>query len=153
MARLVILLAAAAAMAASPAWARPRAPAIEGGQASQEAAVAARFAPYDKAALKGWSAATPTPIYRNAGDGDSVQAPFALQPGGYRVVVLCDCRAMDVTLSGADGARVPADRSGDQGAVYTFDVPSTGTYVAGIDMNECARDVCVVGVKVYRKAS
>lgn len=148
--RLALLM-AVVAMAASPAWARPKAPATLGGQASQEAAVAARFAPYDKAALKGWSVATPAPVFRNAGDGDSVHTPFALQPGGYRVVVLCDCTAMDVTLSGADGARVPADRSGDQGAVYTFDVPGAGTYVAGIDMNECARDVCVVGVKVYRK--
>ena len=63
-------------------------------------------------------------------------------------MVLCDCTDMDVSLFAPDGSRVPSDRSGYQGAVYSFDVPSAGTYLAGIDMNECPRDVCVVGVKI-----
>ena len=113
--------------------------------------MAARFAPYDKAAVKGWSVVTPTPSYRNASDGDSIHESMDLKPGVYRVVVLCDCRAMDVALRAPDGARVPSDKSSDQGAVYTFDVPGAGTYLAGADMNECPRDVCVVGVKIYRK--
>lgn len=148
----VLILAMAAALAAGTASAKPAAPAAQGGQTGREAAVAARFSAYDKTAQKGWSVATPTPIYRNAAAGDSVRAPLPLQPGSYRVVVLCDCAAMDVSLGAPDRGRVPADRSGDQGAVYSFDAPAAGTYVAAVDMNECPRDICIVGVKVYRKA-
>jgi hypothetical protein len=121
--------------------------------ASQTSVVAQRFEPFDKAALDGWEAATAEPLYLAAATDKSAGAPLTLQPGAYRIVVLCNCNSMQVTLVGPDNMTVPPERSDEHGAMYSLDVHAAAAYLAGIDMDDCGVAKCAVGVKVYRKKS
>ncbi|HEY5409346.1 MAG TPA: hypothetical protein VIJ94_01340 [Caulobacteraceae bacterium] len=132
-------------LAAQGAAAAPAAPPA----ASQ--VLADRFAPFDQAAEDGWEAATPTPLLLYAAVDKPAGAPLSLQPGSYRIVVLCDCNMMEVTVLRPDSTSVPSERSDDHGAMYSLDVPLAGAYLTGIDMDDCAQARCPVGVKVYRK--
>ena len=109
------------------------------------------FAPFDRAAEEGWAATTPDPLLLSTATDKPAGAPLNLQPGAYRIVVLCDCNAMQVTLVGPDSATVPPERSDGHGAMYSLDVHAAGAYLAGIDMDDCPKAQCAIGVKVYRK--
>ncbi len=109
------------------------------------------MAPFDKAAEDGWQALAPVPIYASVAVGTPEGAPLSLQPGAYRVVVLCDCGTMEVTLLRPDNSPVPAERSDDHGAMFSFDVPTAGAYLTGLDMQDCGQPKCDVALKVYRK--
>ena len=137
----IALLAVAAALMAAPALA-----ADEPHQALLE-----HMAPFDKAAEDGWEALAPVPIYASVAVGTPEGAPLTLQPGAYRVVVLCDCGMMDVTLLRPDNSPVAPERSDDHGAMFSFDVPTAGAYLTGLDMQDCSQPKCEVGLKVYRK--
>ena len=113
--------------------------------------LAERFAPFDEAAQDGWEVTTPAPLILYATVDKPAAAPLTLQPGAYRVVVLCDCNMMEVSLLRPDTTAVPAERSDDHGAMYSLDVPTAGSYLTGIDMDDCAQAKCPIGVKVYRK--
>ncbi len=113
--------------------------------------LADRFAPFDQAAQDGWEAATPTPLLLYGAVDKPAGAPLSLQPGSYRIVVLCDCNMMEVTVLRPDNTKVPAERSDDHGAMYSLDVPDAGAYLTGVDMDDCAQAQCPIGVKVYRK--
>ena len=141
----IAMLAATAILTASAAAAAP------GDEESQKAALAERFMPFDQAAQDGWEPAAPDPVYLTAASDKSAAAPLTLKPGAYRVVVLCDCGQMEVTLVGPDSAPVPSERSDDRRAMYSLDVHAAGAYLAGIDMNDCGYAKCEIGVKVYRK--
>ena len=145
MVRLAIL--GAAALFASQAAAAPA------DDTSPTSALVQRFAPFDQAAQDGWDPVTPEPLYLAAATDKSAGAPLTLQPGAYRIVVLCDCNIMQVTLVGPDSATLPSERSDDHGAMYSLDVNAAGAYLAGVDMDDCPRATCAVGVKVYRKKS
>ena len=110
-----------------------------------------RFAPFDQAAEDGWEVTTPAPLLISASVDKPAGAPLTLQPGAYRIVVLCDCDMMEVTLLRPDSTAVPAERSDDHGAMYSLDVSAAGSYLTGIDMDDCAQATCQIGVKVYRK--
>jgi hypothetical protein len=114
---------------------------------------AAGFAPFDKAAQDGWAAATPDPLLLAAATDMPAAAPLNLKPGAYRIVVLCDCNAMQVSLLGPDSSTVPAERSDSRRAMYSLDVRDAGSYLVGVDMDDCPKAKCDVGVKVYRKTS
>ncbi len=139
------MIGAAAILAASAASAAP------GDEATQQATLVESFAPFDQAAGDGWAATTPTPLYLLAATDKSAGAPLTLQPGAYRVVVLCDCGQMEVTLVGPDSSTVPPERSDDRRVMYTLDVHAAGAYLAGVDMDDCGYAKCVIAVKVYRK--
>ena len=139
------LIGAAAILAASAASAAP------GDEESQQATLVERFMPFDQVAEDGWAPVTSAPLYLAVATDKPAGAPLTLQPGAYRVVVLCDCGQMEVTLVGPDGASVPSERSDDHRAMYSLDVHAAGAYLAGIDMNDCGYAKCEVGVKVYRK--
>ena len=138
------MLAAAVGLLAPMAMA---APADDAGQK----VLAERFQPFDKASEDGWEASTPDPLYLFTSTDKPAGAPLTLQPGAYRIVVLCDCNAMQVTLVGPDSSTVPAERSDGTRAMYSLDVHAAGAYLAGIDMDDCPKARCVIGVKVYRK--
>jgi hypothetical protein len=141
MARFAIL-GMAAALAASPALA----------QGDARHVVTDRFTPFDQAAESdGWESISPQPIYTSVAVNKPQGSPMTLQPGSYRVVVLCDCNMMEVTLVRPDNSPVPPERSDDHGAMYSLDVPVAGAYLTGIDMDDCPRAACEVAVKVYRK--
>ena len=118
---------------------------------AQTAVLVQRFEPFDQAAGDGWEATTPDPLYLAAATDKSAGAPLTLQPGAYRIVVLCNCNSMQVTLVGPDSATLPPERSDTHGAMYSLDVHAAGAYLAGIDMDDCAEKTCAIGVKVYRK--
>ncbi len=116
------------------------------------AALTGRFAPFDQqAASDGWETTQPEPIYASVAVGTPEGASLTLTPGAYKVVVLCDCAAMEVTLLKPDSATVAPERSDQHGAMYSLDVPAAGAYLAGIDMDDCGRAKCDVAVRVYRK--
>lgn len=138
------MLAAAAGLLAPIAVA---APADDAGQK----VLAERFQPFDKASEDGWEASTPDPLYLVTSTDKPAGAPLTLQPGAYKIVVLCDCNTMQVTLVGPDSATVPPERSDGHGAMYSLDVHAAGAYLAGIDMDDCPKAKCAIGVKVYRK--
>jgi hypothetical protein len=138
------ILGAAAVLLASSATA---APADDAGQK----VLAERFQPFDQAAADGWEPATPDPLYLVTSTDKPAGAPLTLQPGAYKIVVLCDCNTMQVTLVGPDSAAVPPERSDGHGAMYSLDVHAAGAYLAGIDMDDCPKAQCAIGVKVYRK--
>ena len=113
-----------------------------------------RFAPFDQQAdSDGWESIAAEPVYSAVAVGKPEGAPMTLQPGAYKVVVLCDCAMMEVTLLKPDSTAVAPERSDEHGAMYSLDVPSAGAYLTGIDMNDCGSAKCDVGVKVYRKKS
>ena len=141
----VAMIGAAAILVASAALAAP------GDEASQQTALVDRFMPFDQAAGDDWAATTQTPLYLSAAADKSAGAPLTLQPGAYRVVVLCDCGQMEVTLVGPDGAAVPAERSDERRARPGCTWRAAAAYLAGVDMDECDYAKCAVGVKVYRK--
>jgi hypothetical protein len=145
--RRTAILGAAAVLFAPLAMAAPAAPADDGGQK----VLVEAFQPFDKAAEDGWEAATPDPLYLVTSTDKPAGAPLTLQPGSYRIVVLCDCNAMQVTLVGPDSATLPPERSDGARAMYSLDVHAAGAYLAGIDMDDCPKKQCAVGVKVYRK--
>ena len=141
MARFAIL-ALAAALAASPAWA----------QDEVRHAAADGFAPFDQQAdSDGWVSISPQPLYLTAGVDKPAGAPLTLQPGSYRIVVICDCGMMEVTMLRPDNSPIAAERSDDRRAMYSVDVPTAGAYLAGIDMDDCSKAECEVALKVYRK--
>ncbi len=139
------MIAVAAILAASVASAAP------GDEEGQKAALVERFTPFDQAAQGAWEATTPEPLYLAAATDKSVAAPLTLKPGAYRVVVLCDCGQMEVTLVGPDSSPLPSERADDRRAMYSLDVHAAGAYLAGIDMNDCGQAKCEIAVKVYRK--
>ncbi len=111
-----------------------------------------RFAPFDQqAAGDGWESIAPEPVYASVAVDKPEGSPMMLQAGAYKVVVLCDCGMMEVTLLRPDSTTVAPERADDHGAMYSLDVPTSGTYLTGIDMDDCSRAKCDVGVKVYRK--
>ena len=151
MVRLTIL-GMAVVMAASTAFAAPLKLAADS-PADDHQLLADGFAPFDDQAAKdGWAAVTPDPAYLTAGTGKPTGAPLTLKPGAYRVVVLCGCNMMEVTLLRPDNSPVAAERSDDRRAMYSLDVPTAGAYLTGIDMDDCPKLECAIGVKVYRKA-
>ncbi len=118
------------------------------------AALAERFAPFDQqAASDGWETTQPEPIYASVAVGTPEGASLMLRPGAYKVVVLCDCAAMEVTLLKPDSSTISPERSDVHGAMYSLDVPAAGAYLTGIDMDDCGRAKCDVAVRVYRKKS
>ncbi len=118
---------------------------------AKTAVLVERFQPFDEAAQDGWEATTPEPLYLAAATDKSAGAPLTLEPGAYRIVVLCNCNSMQVTLVGPDTATLPPERSDTHGAMYSLDVHTAGAYLAGIDMDDCDQTQCAIGVKVYRK--
>jgi hypothetical protein len=143
------LLMASAAAAASAGDAATEA--LTGPSASS--VLAEGFAPFDKAAEDGWASMTPDPLFLSTATDKPAGAPLNLQPGAYRIVVLCDCNVMQVTLVGPDSANVPPERSDGRRAMYSLDVHDAASYLVGIDMDDCPKAKCDVGVKVYRKTS
>jgi hypothetical protein len=142
-----VLLGVAAALAASSALA----PALAVAQDARKV-VSDRFTPFDRAARSdGWESISPQPIFASVAVNKPQGSPMTLQPGSYRVVVLCNCSMMEVTLLRPDNSPVPPERSDDHGAMYSLDVPVAGAYLTGIDMDDCAKAACEVAVKVYRK--
>jgi hypothetical protein len=142
------ILGMAAALAASSALA----PALALAQGDGRKVVSDRFTPFDKAAESdGWASISPQPIFASVAVNKPEGSPMTLQAGSYRVVVLCNCNAMEVTLMRPDNSTVPPERSDDHGAMYSLDVPAPGVYLTGIDMDDCAKAACEVAVKVYRK--
>jgi hypothetical protein len=111
------------------------------------------FAPFDKAAQDGWASTTPEPLLLSTATDKPAGAPLNLKPGAYRIVVLCDCNAMAVSLVAPDSSTVPAERSDNRRAMYSLDVHDAGSYLVGVDMDDCPKAKCEVGVKVYRKTS
>ncbi len=139
------IIGAAALLAASPVLA------ASADEEAARAALAQRFAPLDKVAEDGWEQATPTPLYLAAATDKAAGAPLNLKPGSYRIVVFCDCNAMQVTLVAPDSSTVPPERSDTKGAMYSLDVHDAGSYLTGVDMDDCAKPQCEIAVKVYRK--
>ena len=125
--------------------------AVAADDAGQTAVLAQRFQPFDQAAQDGWEATTAEPLYLAAATDKSAGAPLTLEPGAYRIVVLCNCNSMQVTLVGPDTATVAPERSDTHGAMYSLDVHAAGAYLAGIDMDDCGVAQCAIGVKVYKK--
>ena len=146
------ILALAAALGASSALAAPHRdkPAAETTAADQQA-LAEGFAPFDQAAQEGWQAISPEPVYLSTAQDKPAGAPLTLQPGSYRIVVLCDCNMMEVTLLRPDNQTIPPERMDDRRVMYSLDVPTAGAYLAGVDMDDCPKPQCAIGVKVYRK--
>ena len=151
MVRLAILC-MTAAFAVSTAFAAPLK--LPGDSAAQDNPIVAQgFAAFDDQAAKDlWEATTPEPLYLSAATGKPTGAPLNLTPGAYRIVVLCECDAMEVTLLGPDNSPVAAERTDDRRAMFSLDVHAAGAYLAGIDMDDCPKLQCAIGVKVYRKA-
>ena len=152
MVRLTIL-GMAAVLAASTAFAAPLK--LPGESAADDHQILADgFAPFDDQASKdGWGAVTAEPVFLTASTGMPTGAPLTLKPGAYRIVVLCGCDMMEVTLLGPDNSPVAVERADDHRAMYSLDVPSAGAYLAGIDMDDCPKVQCAIGVKVYRKTT
>lgn len=147
-----IILAVAAALAASPSLAAtPKLDLNAAPSPEDNKVLADGFAPFDQAARDGWEATSPEPLYLSAGNDMPAGAPLMLQPGSYRIVVLCDCNMMEVTLLRPDNQPVASERSDDRRAMYSLDVPTAGPYLAGIDMDDCPKAQCDIGVKIYRK--
>jgi hypothetical protein len=147
-----ILLGLAAVLTASAALAAPlKLPGAAPADAHR--VLADGFMPFDQAAGDGWTQVTREPVYLSAGITTPASTTFDLKPGSYRVVVLCDCTAMEVTLLQPDATTLPAERKDDRRAMYSFDVPAAGAYLTGIDMDACNQTLCAIGVKVYRKIS
>jgi len=123
------------------------------GTADAHEVLADGFLPFDQAAADGWTPVTREPVYLSAGITTPASTTFELKPGSYRVVVLCDCTAMEVTMLKPDATTLPAERKDDRRAMYSFDVQTTGSYLTGIDMDDCSQTLCAIGVKVYRKTA
>ena len=119
----------------------------------RQAAMAQRFEPFDSAGGPGWETAFPTPFFRTVASGKPEAVPLGLKPGAYMVVVLCNCRSMEVTLVGPGQATIAPLRSSEQAAMYSLDVPVAADYLAGVDMGVCDEAQCDFAVKVYRKTS
>ena len=149
-----ILLALAAALAASPVLAAPHGLKLAADAPPADHKVLDDgFAPFDQAAQDGWEATSPGPVYLSAATDKPAGTPLTLKPGAYRIVVLCDCNMMEVTLLRPDNQPVAPERTDDRRAMYSLDVPSAGAYLAGIDMDDCPKPQCDIGVKIYRKTS
>ena len=150
-----VMIGAAALLLATAAMARPAKDAATEvlTQDTANAVLAEGFAPFDKAAEDGWGPVTPEPLYLSTATDKPAGAPLTLKPGAYRIVVLCDCNAMEVTLVAPDASRVPSERSDSRRAMYSLDVRDAGAYLVGVDMDDCPKAKCEVGVRVYRKAS
>ncbi len=118
---------------------------------TRQAAMAERFAPFDNAGGDDWEPAFPFPTFRSAAVGEVDSSPMTLEPGAYRVVVLCNCEKMEVVLFQPDGKEALADRSGDQAAMYALDVPAAGQFVVGAQMEGCQEDRCDFAFKTWRK--
>jgi len=152
MTRHIVLL-LAALLAAASASAQPRKlklPAADDPAADHQV-LADGFAPFDQAAQDGWQPISPEPIYLSTPQDKPTGAPLTLQPGAYRIVVLCDCNMMDVTLLRPDNQPIPPERFDNRRAMYSLDVQVAGAYLAGIDMEDCPKTECAIGVKVYRR--
>ena len=113
--------------------------------------MAARFAPFDGVTGSEWEPAFDFPTFRSAAVGEVDSSPFKLQPGAYRVVVLCNCAKMEVALFQPDGKEALPDRSNEQAAMYALDVPSAGQFVVGVQMQDCPEERCDYAFKTYRK--
>jgi hypothetical protein len=119
----------------------------------RQAAMAQRFAPFDTGGGPGWENAFQTPFIRQVAAGQPEPVQFALKPGVYMIVVLCNCKTMKVTLVNSGGTTLTPIRSSDQGAMYSLEVVTAGEYLTGIDMGDCDEKACDIGVKVYHKKS
>ncbi len=119
----------------------------------RQAAMTSRFTPFDSGGGPGWENAFQTPFIRQVAAGQPEPVQFALKPGVYMVVVLCNCKTMKVTLVNSQGATLTPVRSSDQGAMYSLEVVAQGEYLTGIDMGDCDEKACDIGVKVYHKKS
>ena len=150
MSRLISVVLAAGALAAG-ALASSAAVAAGEDDMTRQAAMAARFAPFDGATGSEWEAAFEFPTFRSAAVGEVDSSPFKLQPGAYRVVVLCNCTKMEVALFQPDGQEALPDRSNEQAAMYALDVPAAGQFVVGVQMQDCPGDRCDYAFKTYRK--
>lgn len=154
------LLALAAILAVSPAMGATHksrhaadAPAAGGPvSAEDQKTLSDGFAPFDQAAAEGWEPAS-QPVFLSTPQDKPAGAPLTLQPGAYRVVVLCDCNMMEVTLLKPDNQTIAAERFDNRRAMYSLDAPTAGAYLVGIDMDDCPKAACAIGVKVYRKAA
>ncbi len=154
----ICFLALAAIMAVSPALGATHksrrladAPAGDVVSADDQKTLSDGFAPFDQAAAEGWEPAG-EPVFLSTPQDMPAGAPLTLQPGAYRVVVLCDCDMMEVTLLKPDNQTIAAERSDNRRAMYSLDAPAAGAYLVGIDMDDCPKTACAIGVKVYRKS-
>jgi hypothetical protein len=145
MLRHILAFAAASMLAAGPVLAAPEQ------DMERQASMALRFEPFDKGGGSDWSPAFPAPFFRTVAAGKPEPVPLQLKPGAYMIVVLCNCKAMEVTLVTADGSTITPLRSNEQGAMYSLDVKDAGGYLAGIDMDACDEASCDFAIKVYRK--
>jgi len=147
MRRTVLFGLAAVLVAASAARAAPET------DIERQAAMAARFEPFNGAGGPEWETAFPTPFVRAVPADKPDAVPLPLQAGAYMIVVLCDCGSMEVTLVGPSGAKVAPLKSSDKGAMYSLDVPAASDWLTGVDMGDCDEKACDFAVKVWRKKS
>ena len=149
MSRLIAAVVAVGALCATGASAARAAGGEE--DMTRQAAMAERFAPFDKVTGTEWQSAFPFPTFRTAAVGEVDSSPVMLQTGAYRVVVLCNCTKMEVALFMPDGKEALADRSNEQAAMYAIDSPAPGQFVVGVQMQDCPEDSCDYAFKIYQK--
>ncbi len=118
---------------------------------SRQAAMAARFQPFDGMIGAEWEAAFPFPFFRTAAEGESDSISLVLKPGAYTVVVLCNCEKIDVALKAPDNSVPSPARSNDKGAMYSLDVPAAGEFEVSTTLRDCQETACDFAVKAYRK--
>ena len=118
---------------------------------ARQAAMAARFQPFDAVTGSDWTAAFPYPFFRAAAESESDSVSLVLKPGAYKVVVLCNCEKIDVALKAPDGSAPTPDRSNDQGAMYSLDVAADGEFEVSTTLRTCQETHCDFAVKAYRK--
>ena len=117
----------------------------------RQAAMAARFQPFDGMIGTDWEAAFPFPFFRTAAEGESDSVSLVLKPGAYTVVVLCNCEKIDVGLKAPDKSVPEPVRSNDKGAMYSLDVPAAGEFEVSTTLRDCQETSCDFAVKAYRK--
>ncbi len=111
------------------------------------------LAEYDAIQIKqGWTPEGPVRPGALAG-GKEARLDFALAPGAYRFVVLCEaaCGAGEVELLDPAGGRV-----GGPGVLVEMPKieaapAAAGTYVLRVAMTDCALDECAWSARLYAK--
>lgn len=111
------------------------------------------LAEYDRIQLKqGWAPSGEARPGRLA-SGQEARLDYALAPGSYRFVVLCEssCGAGEVELLDPAGARI-----GEPGVLVEMPKIETapaaaGTYRLRVAMTDCASDECAWSARLYVK--
>lgn len=136
-----LLLALAAALAATPALAQP---AVVNMQLDSVVSLMAGdgYAPVDDA------------VRGTLASGDEEEYELDLERGvHYAIIGFCDggCTDLDLALVDEDGDAVASDYALDDYPVLEFDAAASGTYVLTVDMATCSREQCHYGVRVFRR--